>query len=141
MTESIHHTSDDVCPLCADKLREAHPLLVDWFNHDIKPKYTDAHISWSWRGRDEQEKAFVEGKTKLHFPDSAHNKMNGLVKYSCALDLFQINNGVAKFAPLWYAKLAQEIEKNKLPLIWGGAWKHLGDQDHFELDHSKINSP
>lgn len=137
----LHHAYDGVCPLCTQKLTQAHPILVDWFNHDVKPRYPNAHVSWSWRGKEDQEKFFDAGTTKLHFPKSAHNNMKQLLPYSLALDLFQIDeDGVARFAPLFYAKLAQEIDENRRPMFWGGKWKRLGDLDHFELDLKQVQN-
>jgi hypothetical protein len=133
-----HHTSDEVCPMCSFKLKSAHPYLRDWFNTWVKPKYINAHISWAFRGEEDQEQAFADHKTLLHWPKSPHNHEEGGLPMSMALDLFQIDeDGVARFSPLFYAKLAQEIEADKLPLFWGGKWKHLGDLDHIEYQPPK----
>ena len=119
-----HHTSEPVCPLCEQKLSAAHEKLIEWF-HDLKSRHPDVHISWSFRDETSQEQAFQDGKTKLHFPLSAHNKQPAM-----ALDIFQIDDsGKAKWDPVFCAKVAQES-----PLLrWGGDWKSLGDRDHFEL--------
>lgn len=124
-----HHTSDPVCPLCEEKLATAHPDLATWFRTAVKPNYPDAHVSWGYRDQADQEAAFQDGKTKLHFPNSAHNKVPAR-----ALDLFQINAaGVAAWQPLFFAAISDRNKLDYPHIIWGGNWKTLGDGDHFEL--------
>ena len=119
-----HHTSDAICALCEQKLSLAHPDLVVWF-HDLKSRNPSVHVSWSFRDQASQEQAFAAGTTKLHFPDSAHNKQPAQ-----AIDIFQIDDsGKAKWDPVFMAKIAQECPNLK----WGGHWKSLGDNDHFEI--------
>lgn len=126
---SFHHTSEPVCPLCEEKLSQAHEHLATWFRTIVKPKWPDAHVSWSYRGKEDQEKAFADAKTRLHFPKSAHNHQPAL-----ALDLFQLNeDGVAVWSPKFFAQVAL-LNKGEYPnLVWGGTFKTLGDGDHFEL--------
>lgn len=130
----LHHTHDPVCLLCEDKLFTADPRLASWFRA-VKARYTNVHVSWSWRGEADQEAFFKEGKTHAHFPHSAHNKMDASGKpCSLALDLFQIDeDGIARFSPLFYAKIADESEKTNEPILWGGTFKNIGDKDHFQL--------
>lgn len=119
-----HHTSDLVCAMCEYKLSEAKAELGVWFR-DLKSRHPNVHVSWSYRDQASQEQAFKNGTTKLHYPDSAHNKQPAM-----ALDIFQIDDaGKAKWDPVFLAKVAQESPALK----WGGNWKPLGDNDHFEL--------
>lgn len=53
------------------RLAECHPDLQKLMNEVIK-KY-DIVILCGFRGKDEQNKAFAEGKSKLQFPKSKHN--------------------------------------------------------------------
>lgn len=123
-----HHTSDLACALCELKLKDAHPDLGGWF-HAMKEKHADLHISWSFRDQASQEQAFQDRKTKLHFPQSAHNKTPAM-----ALDIFQIDDsGRAKWDPVFCAKLNDETAAAGYTLKWGGLWKTLGDNDHFEI--------
>lgn len=125
MSAIPHHTSDPVCALCEQKLEQAHLELGSWFR-DLKSRNPNVHVSWSFRDQASQEQAFSDRKTKLHFPLSAHNKTPAL-----ALDLFQINDkGQAIWEPVFMAKVAQESPALK----WGGNWKSLGDNDHFEIN-------
>jgi hypothetical protein len=128
-----HHTHDPVCPLCEDKLFTAHDYLKGWFR-SLKSRYPNVHVSWAYRGQADQEEFFKEGKTRAHYPHSAHNKTDEAGKpCSLALDLFQIDeDGVARFSPLFYAKIADESEKDGALILWGGTFKNIGDRDHFQ---------
>ncbi len=131
---SLHHTSDDVCPLCEHKLTEAHPYLVDWYRNKVKPKFKDAHISWSYRGEADQEQAYIDHKTKCHYPNSPHNHTEEGKPLSLALDLFQIDeNHQALFSPRFYFDINEMNVAESIPLKWGGTFKDLGDADHFQV--------
>jgi hypothetical protein len=126
-----HHSSDPVCALCEQKLSLAHSDLVTWF-HDLKSRNPNVHVSWSFRDEASQEDSFKNGTTKLHFPDSAHNKQPAE-----ALDIFQIDDaGKAVWNPVFMAKIAHEYPALK----WGGSWKTLGDTDHFEISRAPLST-
>lgn len=128
-----HHTHDPVCPSCEEKLIDAHVMLGNWFRR-LKGRYQNVHISWSYRGAEDQEKAFVEGKTRAHFGQSPHNHQRDAKPYSLALDIFQIDeDGTARFSGVFCAKVNAENEANKEHIIWGGKFKDLGDADHFQV--------
>lgn len=128
MSAIPHHTSDPVCALCEDKLALAHPDLGKWFR-DLKSRHSDVHVSWSYRDELSQEQAFSDGKSKLHFPQSAHNKAPAM-----ALDIFQLDDqGRAKWDPIFNAKVNEESLSLGYELKWGGAYRTLGDSDHFEI--------
>jgi hypothetical protein len=128
------HKSGPSCPGCDKKKAEAHLELAQWFDL-VKQKYENAHISWAYRGMEDQEQCVRMGRSKLNYPKSPHNKCNADGKPEArALDLFQIDSqGKAKFDPIWYARIADEAEKTSAPIRWGGTFKTLGDYDHFEL--------
>lgn len=121
------HIDGPTCPGCDLKLAQADQRLQDWFNNNVKPKYPSAHISWSYRGMTDQEQAFSEGKTQLHFPNSAHNKQPAM-----ALDLFSLVAGKALWPPKFFIQINADIIPSD-QIHWGGVWKTLGDGDHFEL--------
>lgn len=130
----LRHTADDVCPLCEDKLLCAHPRIADWFRR-LKKRHPNVHVSSSWRGQSEQNQLFKEGKTRAPFPKSKHNHMEDGRPCSLALDLFQIDeDGVARFAPLFYAKVNAENEADRELIRWGGKFKSFVDGPHFELN-------
>jgi hypothetical protein len=130
-----HHTSDVLCPLCAQKLIQAHPEITMWF-HWAKTKHPDLHVSWSYRNQAEQTQAVSNGASRLNYPDSAHNKTDANGNpCSLALDVFQINDaGQAVFDPIFCAKLDAESEAAGYIIKWGGNFRSLGDNDHFEID-------
>jgi hypothetical protein len=133
---SVKHTHDPTCPSCEEKKKDAHPYMRDWFDR-TRFRHNDAHISWSYRDKESQEDAFARGATKCHFPKSAHNRVNPETQApeSYALDLFQLTeNNTAKFDPMFYARIADESNKNKDEIIWGGNFKSIGDSDHFQYN-------
>lgn len=141
MSDTVaHHTADSACPLCEAKLLTAHPYMRDWF-HRIKALTPTVHVCWAYRGKEDQEQAFRDGKSKLHYPNSPHNRINLDGKpESYALDIFQIVGGRAVFDALFYAKVnAYNVAGNE-PILWGHIWKNLGDLDHFSYDPPMISS-
>jgi hypothetical protein len=136
---SHHSNLTPDCPLCADKLEQAHPQLKDWYLSKVKPAHPDVHISWSYRDKASQEQAFQDGKSELHYPMSAHNKTDAQGKpCAMALDLFRFVPGKpAEFPQTLYAQIAQAAERACDPIKWGGHWKSLGDADHFQLSLPK----
>jgi hypothetical protein len=120
--------------LCQEKLALAHPKLVAWFCA-AKTRNPSMHVSWSYRDETSQKNAFAIGASKLHYPMSAHNKEPAM-----ALDIFQIDDsGKAVFDPVFCAKLADEIRRANLPFIWGGNFKSLGDNDHFQYHPDSVS--
>lgn len=58
------------------QLEQAHPLLQDLFNEVIK--HFDCIVIESYRSREDQNKAFRKGTSKLKYPHSKHNKTPAL---------------------------------------------------------------
>jgi hypothetical protein len=104
----------------------AHPYLANWFWGEVKKRFPDAHISWSYRDMANQEDCVARGVSRLHFPKSAHNKQPAL-----ALDLFQLVDGQAKFNPSFYHAIYEALTKQNRPILWGAVWKSLGDGGPF----------
>lgn len=132
---SLHHVVTGPCPLCEAKLATAHPYLVSWFRR-VRKKYLNAHVSWAYRSADEQNECYRKGQSELQYPASAHNKTKADgTPCSHALDLFQLDeDGVARFPPLWYAKVDEDNRADREPLLWGKAFKSLGDLCHWQLN-------
>lgn len=121
-------------PVSAARLKQAHPNLQKIMNLAIKKR--DFGILSSQRGRADQEAAFRNGFTKVHFGHSAHNWQPAI-----ALDIYP--------KPLnWkdldaFVRLAREVifpiaEELKIPIRWGGDWNRNGsnngwDKPHYEL--------
>ena len=93
-------------------------------------KYIDFAIIKGHRGKEEQEKAFADGKSFAQWPLSKHNK-----NPSRAMDLFPSPydwNDIESFRVL--ADLVMGIAKRQgVKLRWGGSFRKLKDYVHFEL--------
>lgn len=110
------------------KLYTCHADLIRLFEAVIKK--TDCTIVCGYRGKDEQDKAFAEGKSKLKFPSSRHNR-----KPSEAVDAvpYPIDwNDLERFKAL--AKIVKETAKELgIAIEWGGDWKSFKDMPHYQL--------
>jgi peptidoglycan LD-endopeptidase CwlK len=112
-----------------EKLETCDGRLQRLFNEVIK--YTDCTVVCGHRGRAEQEAAFDAGFSKVHFPNSKHNKTPAL-----AADVvpYPIDwHDVERFKE--FAKLVFECA-NRLELeglTWGGGWTDFPDYPHWEL--------
>lgn len=135
LPKKLSHAEGPACPLCEEKLKTAHPTIREWFLGK-KAKYRNLHVSCAYRGAEEQEKAFKEHATTLHYPESKHNHTEGGKPCSLAVDVFQIDeDGRARFSSLFCAKLNAENQAEGLKIRWGGTFhlKHGNDGCHFEV--------
>jgi hypothetical protein len=137
----IHHKNGVAeCPECENKLKDAHPKLAEWYREKVKTAFPSCHISWSFRGKQDQEQAFSDRKSDLHFPFSPHNKSDDQGNpCALALDLFELDfNGIGRWAWGYFRDIAKTLPDCGFPVEWAGNWKSekgkkLGDFDHFEL--------
>ena len=103
---------------------------------------TDCTVVCGHRSADDQNKAYADGKSKLQYPKSKHNKYP-----SVAMDLAPYINGrgVVWDADQCYffaGKVMQMAQVLEIPIRWGGDWDEDGDVNdqsfndlvHFELD-------
>jgi hypothetical protein len=131
----LHHTADAVCPLCEEKLKDAHAELVKWFRN-LKEAFPDVHTSCTYRGKEEQDLFFKQGMSKLKYPNSMHNKTKDGKPCSRAIDLFQIRSDqVPCWQKSYYQKLTDHLKAQDAPLDWGWdlwAW----DAPHYQLKKS-----
>ena len=128
----LRHEHGPVCPLCEEKKKEAHYLIAEWFDA-IKKEIPDAHLSCTFRGKEEQDKAFADKKSKAPWPKSAHNHMQAGQPCGRAMDLFQLSpGGSASFTRDFYAECARVLDEQCAPLFWG--YNEWGwDLPHFQL--------
>lgn len=125
----MKHSVTGECPYCHQLLSVAHHDLIEWFVGHVQTLYPTAHISTSYRGQKDQELAFSQGKSHVHFPDSKHNKTPAM-----ALDLFQIDlDGKANWDVQWLKDLNKYNKANFIALRWGGTFS-FKDYGHFEVD-------
>jgi hypothetical protein len=132
----MEHVKNTDCPGCKKRTDTACLELQSWFWKFIKPNYPDVHVSWGYRGKEDQEKEFAEGATRAHYPKSPHNRTNPKngQPESYALDLFQQINGKYVSDPVFFAKLDDISRKEGYCLIWGGNFKSIGDSNHFQFN-------
>lgn len=129
MAELDFITTKNIMPKFSERslknLAEVHVSLQKIFSEVIKR--IDCVILWGYRGKEDQEKAFSEGDSELHYPHSKHNKIPSLA-VDCAP--YPIDwNDFASFKEL--GKIVLEEAKNlNIKIRWGAEW---GDYPHYEL--------
>ncbi len=119
-----------------DVLNTCDPRLVDICLEAIK--IIDFTVICGHRGEEDQNKAYVGGKSKLKYPQSSHNKIP-----SQAVDLapYPINWENRERFTLLAGVILGIAHQKGYNLRWGGAWNGLdtfttnkfSDLPHFEL--------
>ena len=111
-----------------ERLNTCHPLLQNLFEEVIK--HVDCTILCGRRGRDDQEKAFSEGKSRAHYGQSPHNYSPSL-----AVDVmpYPIDwNDMDRLKAFAHdVKLIAAVMKIKVR--WGGDFESFFDGPHWEL--------
>lgn len=120
------------------KLAECHSALQDLFNSVIL-EY-DCTVVCGFRGKEAQNKAFSEGKSKLKWPMGKHNKTPSL-----AVDVVPFIKGKISWDVKECIKFGQFVlskaKELNIPIRWGGDFNRDGnplndkfaDYPHFEL--------
>lgn len=134
MANKITHSNNNViCQKCEDFLSYADPCIAEWFRQ-LRTRFSQVHIACSFRNEKDQSIAYNTNRSKLQWPNSKHNFMVDGKPCSKALDLFQLTEeGIAKFDPGFYNRIAQSCADHKDSIRWGGTFKSIHDTDHFEL--------
>jgi len=119
------------------RLATAHPDLIRWAERLILR--FDFTLVCGHRNKADQEEAFRNGKSKVHYPNSRHNFYPSL-----ALDLapWDQYRGVIDWDHperfILLAGMGLELGREMdLPITWGGDW----DNDTFMRDHSFKDYP
>lgn len=123
-------------------LETCHPDLQRVFNEVVK--HVDCTVLVGARGKIDQEKAFSEGRTKLHWPKSKHNKdPYRNPNYSLAVDVAPYPINWADTARFYYFAgfVLGVASQMGIKLRFGGDWdkdfqlndNRFDDLDHFEL--------
>jgi hypothetical protein len=121
----MKHVNTGDCPLCNEKLKDAHPRLRAFWK-PFQAEHKDAHISWTFRGEADQNDAVRRGTSSLKWPLSKHNK-----RPSLALDAFRLLPTGADWGHKWYNEVfGPAVEA--FGLKWGGRFKRP-DRPHCEL--------
>lgn len=118
------------------RLREAHPRLQEVFLEVIK--HFDNTIITGYRDEEEQEHMFETGRSKVHYPDSKHNK-----KPSLAIDVapYPIDWDDVQRFHLFAGFVLGVAASQGIELRWGGNWdmddqvkdNKFDDLLHYEL--------
>lgn len=122
----VKHENLPHCERCDRFMDDAHPVLRAWLKN-VRSEFLEAHVSCSFRNEKDQNDAFARGASKAKWPHSKHNFLP-----SRAIDLFELTEyGVARFDPMWYAKLWRTCKTDDL--TWAGNWKTFKETAHFQL--------
>lgn len=121
-------------------LANAHPFLVSITSIALIKGPQDFSVLESHRSKEDQEKAFRAGNTKVHFPNSAHNQLPSL-----AVDLlpypFKGWNDIAAFKQISVQMFAA-AKIVGLEIRWGGDFNRDGDKtktDAWDLPHYELH--
>ena len=122
-----------------ERLNTCHPDLIAVFSEVIK--YYDCTVTCGYRGEEEQNKAFDEGRSKAKFPKGKHNNSpsTAVDVYPYPID-FENYDRLSHFAG-FVIGIAKTMGVN---LRWGRDWKNefydkkndtttFKDYPHFEL--------
>lgn len=130
--QTSHQFGATSCPLCQKKLEGCNPFMNVLY-HEMRAIEKDVHISWGWRGKNDQEQFFNEGKSKVRWPNSKHNIIDeNKVPQSQAIDIFFLSSpGRARFYSDWAHIIFENLKpETKARIRWGGEFK---DYLHFEM--------
>ena len=129
------------------RLAECHPDLQRLAHEAVK--IIDFAVIEGYRGEEAQNRAVVEGKSKLRYPHSKHNRTRDGKPCALAMDLAPWKPGVGidwndreSFSVMGgvFLALGQQLG---IPVRWGGNWdrdayfRERGDSwdlPHIELD-------
>lgn len=111
-----------------DNLSMADERLQLLFKEVIKEK--NISIICGYRGKEEQEKAYKDGKSRAHFGQSPHNFNPSYAIDVCPypIDWYNLN----RFADLAYVVKLKARELG-IEVLWGGDWSSLKDYPHWEI--------
>lgn len=119
-----------------ERLNTCHPDLQKIFNEVIK--YVDCSVLCGYRNKEDQNKAYIDGKSDAKFPEGRHNR-----KPSLAVDVMRYPVDWEDYERMTlFAGFVLGIAKSmNIKLIWGNDWDgdfdtrdtNLKDYPHFEL--------
>lgn len=128
------------------KLTTCHTDLQVLFYEVIK--HFDCSVIEGYRGQEEQEKAFLAGNTKLHWPDGKHNALPSMAIDVCPYDSILTIDWKDDYRFHYFAGIVMGIaiklkDEGKMThsVRWGGDWNNdtevkderFRDLCHFEL--------
>lgn len=109
--------------------------IIMLFSYALASSPIDFSVVEGYRGEEIQEKYFKEGKTKLHYPNSKHNRYPSL-----AVDIYPVKISYLKLGLTQeeaFIELSKHIKKCanllNIKIKWGGDWSNFIDMPHWEL--------
>ena len=122
----------------AGRLATCHPVLIALMDAAIETSPCDMTITCGHRTKREQDEVFNNGRSKVQWPNSKHNKMPAL-----AVDVVPYVNGGPSWDWPYIHPLADHIKSvwAALPaemtdgwrLEWGGDWRSFRDGPHWQI--------
>jgi len=128
-----------------ERLDTIHPILRQIFINVLNFGVMDISIIYGIREKQDQDRLFKEGLSKLKWPHSKHNTVN-LWEKSSAVDAAPFINGKASYNYNHCCYLAglvmAESRKFGVRIRWGGDWDEDGeaitDQSFNDLLHFEL---
>lgn len=117
-----------------ERLATCHKDIQVVLNHLIE--YIDFSIICGHRGKKDQDKAYAEGKSKLKYPESAHNSLPSKAVDITPYPLNWEDIGAFKRLNGAFTVVAEYLYKTgqiKSRFEWGGSWKKLKDYPHYQI--------
>lgn len=111
-----------------DNLKQCDPRLQKVAHEAIKT--FDFVVTCGHRGKEAQNKAFAEKKSKLKWPDSKHNKTPSLAFDAAPYPIDW--NDIKRFDQMG-AVMKAAARSVGVKITWGGDWKSFVDRPHFEV--------
>lgn len=124
-------------------LSTVHPLLASIATEALQVSECDFTVIQGARSKEDQEKAFAEGHSKVHYGDSAHTALDKNGKpLACGIDVLPYpftNYDDPAMKPKWraiFAAFEQVAARHNVRLRWGGGIPDASfswDLPHIEL--------
>lgn len=118
----------------ATNLYQCHRVLQKLAEKSLETSPRDFSIICGHRSKEEQDKAFAEGKSKLRFPKSAHNSSPAMA-FDFApypLDWTDITSFIEVGEHILQTFEGME-ESEEFEIQWGGNWKSFKDYPHIQI--------
>ena len=135
-------------------LKNVHPVLQEIAEEALRISPVDISIIHGWRGKEEQNRLYDEGKSKLKYPQSKHNhtvpnpqqpNSGQQVPMSLAIDFAPYLNGIEWNDTHAFAVIAGVMmsvaKRMGHTLRWGGDWDMDGrttDQTFMDWGHVEL---
>jgi peptidoglycan L-alanyl-D-glutamate endopeptidase CwlK len=119
-----------------NNLETCHDDLQKLFNEVIK--HFDCRVICGHRGKEEQDKAYHDGYSKLQFPESKHNKMPSL-----AVDVvpYPVDWDDTRRLYMFVGIVRGIAAMMKIPIRCGADWDgdmEIKDQNFHDLPHFEL---